>query len=416
MSSNRNAPIRVLIAPDKFKGTLTAYEAAEAMRLGVRDFAAERDLLIDCILRPLADGGEGSRTCLRALHPDMRELQRVFPDSVGRSRQIAALVADEADRRSEYLETADIIGLELPGARDVPVPDRSTTGVGRYIQDAIDRAQADGVRELTLHLFLGGSATCDGGFHLARAIGFEFFDRNNRQVESVRELQYLNRIEPPSPPTILLSIRAFTDVQNELIGPNGAARLFAQQKGATPAEVEILEDALNRMGSVFGPGGNGDHVPPTARAPRYLWPGTGAAGGLIVPLLYWPGVDTRLESGIDFFLNEAGIQSELERSETHTIDCIVTGEGATDAGSLQGKVIAGLARLSREMRPDIPLVIVSGRIQDESRLQAAGLDKLFDTVRFCGALQADDWPLSPERATQRLRISVHKALSTLFPL
>ena len=159
---------RVLIAPDKFKGTLAAGEAARAMSAGLKRFCAEEGFRPEILVRPLADGGEGSHETLKELEPGLVERRMALTPAVGDARPIPYLARDN-DR---YLETALVIGLELPGSRDVPVEERRTNGVGEWIASMIE--EAPNVERLDLHLFLGGSATSDGGFGVARALGFRF--------------------------------------------------------------------------------------------------------------------------------------------------------------------------------------------------------------------------------------------------
>ncbi len=452
--------MRILIAPDKFKGTLSAMQAARAIRDGALAAAAEtRDPAktqppgIECELlplfelRPLADGGEGSHDCLRELGAGdtagalrLREEHMQLSDPNGAPRSVPYLVATHADPETgaqhRYLETALAIGLTLPGARDASILDRTTRGVGEWLAQSVAghaRANPDAqtAPRLELHLFLGGSATSDGGFGLARALGFRFYDSHGDEVRRFRDILNARRSAAPdqqSPESTQSEasnsdatvVHVYTDVQNPLDGPEGAARLFGPQKGASASEVAELEIRLAHLGELFEmmrreqTASASDTPQETRNAPGeakddealYRRPGAGAAGGLALPLLYWPGVDVRFRSGIDFFLEAAGIDRALRNNKPA---CVISGEGATDRGSLQGKVVAGLGRMLANQSADAPpLLIVSGHIPAEDRetLVAAGFSNLYDTNTICGRR----WPLTPDEATDRLRRATEHAV------
>lgn len=395
----------ILIAPDKFKGTLSAAEAARAMADGVARALKARNILdAGVLLRPLADGGEGSHDCLRALRPELEELVIDTVDANGANIQAPYLSASTGDRRDVYLETAHVIGLEMPGARERSILERSTAGVGRWIRAMIE-AQERGGRDtpLHVHLFLGGSCTSDGGFGIARELGVRFFAGDGQELTGFHDLDRLTitQITLAKPPAFPLHFHVYTDVQNPLDGPDGAAHLFGPQKGASAAEVETLEQRLAALGDAFE---RRVDRPGAARLP-----GSGAAGGLALPLLFLDGAATEFVSGIDFFLGEARIVSILEQSPP---DLVLTGEGSTDRGSLQGKAIEGLRRLVAKRAPQSELLVVSGRIPaaDRTALAAAGFVNLFDTIQFCG----EQWPLSPDAAGQRLGTSAEHAVARVL--
>ncbi|MCR9144652.1 MAG: glycerate kinase [bacterium] len=473
--------MRVLIAPDKFKGTLSAAAAARAMRAGVQDALADgaknfargsgetKDIEFSIECKPLADGGEGSHDCLRELSESagldllLRENSARLADPNGAPRAVSYLESDPTNRGERglhcYLETALAIGLTLPGARKQSILDRTTRGVGEWMAARIaDDAATDA--PIALHLFLGGSGTSDGGFGLARALGFRFLratQPNNHaapeqasgtgvgeEIESFREvLAAQSVVAPKSISTAAatgasraIAVHVYTDVQNPLDGPDGAARLFGPQKGANAAEVEALEERLAHMGRLFedmrarlaegdaarrnaGPEAASRDIAQSSE-PLYRRPGAGAAGGLALPLLYWPAATIHFRSGIDFFLEAAGLDELLVKKHDERPELIISGEGATDRGSLQGKVVAGLGRcLSATQQqggdsksPPPPLLIVSGMIPaaDRAALVAAGFPHLYDTNAACGKA----WPLTPEQARDRLRKTTAFALRDYF--
>lgn len=429
--------MRVLIAPDKFKGTLSADLAASAIERGVRAAfqSAAPEIKLEIVIRPLADGGEGSHECLTALLPMLPALRNVnantrdLPDACGREHAVPCITAESASAgagtRHCYLETALAIGLLLPGAREKSILERETTGVGRWIAQMITSATEESASPqpatLVLHLFLGGSATSDGGFGLARALGFCFYTADPaakasaREIIDFAELESATHVTPPAPSGIPVQIWVYTDVQNPLDGPDGAARLFGPQKGATPAEVQTLEARLQKLGRLFEDClrpqlqhakerhglSQGNTIRPLFRAP-----GAGAAGGLALPLLYWPEALVRFRPGIDYFLDAAGIRPPA------SFDLIVTGEGCTDRGSLQGKVVAGL--LGAFHNQNTTMLVTSGMIpaEDRAALCAAGFrdEHLHDTNRICG----EAWPVTPDEAATRLTQTAEHAVRALL--
>ena len=273
------------------------------MAAGVRQFLDRQKLTDEApeiLLRPLADGGEGSLDALLELSPAGRRLQMELPGPDGNPLTVPWVYEANEHTIALYLETALVIGLELPGGRRLPPLRRNTAGVGVWINRAIAIARDEIVRrtpgsatEIQIHLFLGGSATSDGGFGMARELGFRFSGAENQALE-FEDLEKLERILPPAlanaSPESKVSYHIYTDVQNPLTGPRGAAVLFGPQKGATPEEVEILEARLEVLERGFQAMAGKNHSRP----------GIGAAGGLALPLLYEPGRYSRLVSGIQF--------------------------------------------------------------------------------------------------------------------
>lgn len=402
-------PLSVLIAPDKFKGTLSARAAGDAMAAGVENFARAQARPAKLTIRPLADGGEGSREILAELWPELQERRLATFDSGERPITVRALYdPPEASERRVWLESAEIIGLLLPAARTTPILDRTTRGVGAAICTCLDPAEKSGapaVREIGI--FLGGSATSDGGFGLARELGFRFLNANAESVTRFQDLLKVTRVLRPErrfPVQLVL----YTDVVSPLCGPAGAARLFAAQKGATPDEIEMIEARLEHLARLFQAEFGADANTP----------GCGAAGGLGFPLLALAEMQTRFASGVDFFIEAAQLGELIQAQEPAFL---FTGEGRTDRGSLGGKVVAGLARLCKSALRKSPrtargpqLVVVSGQVQDRALLQAAGLAHVYSTLDVCGALAPD--ALSGAAAAARLTLTTERALADLTGL
>lgn len=313
-------PLRVLAAPASFKGTLSARQAAAAIAEGVR--RARPDAVV--IERPVADGGEGTLDVLGLPTRAVRVHGAWGESTVARVGE---------DGRAWVIEVARLCGYD-PARRDVM--HATTRGVGDALRAGLDATVG---RYL---LCLGGSATCDGGTGMLRALGAGFYDAHGNVLpEGAAALVDLARIQLPRLP--LVEIDVACDVDAPLLGPAGAARRFGPQKGATPADVERLEAGLARFADVVE-----DHT----GFRLHEVPGGGAAGGLGAALALLGG---RLRPGADLVLDRVGFDDRLD------VDLVITGEGRVDAGSLQGKAPAAVAR--RAARRGVPVAIVAGAIE-----------------------------------------------------
>ena len=342
--------MRILIAPDKFKGSLGAEEVAERIKAGVLGVlpTAEVELL------PLADGGEGTAETIR--HARGGEwISCAAHDALG--REIQTRYAWMAPSGLAVLEMSAAAGLQslLPNERN-PL-NASTFGVGEMLLQAV----AGGAREIIIGL--GGSATNDGGFGLARGLGFRFIDRDDRELTGpVTTLLDLSRIESPDNLS-LPRITAACDVTNPLLGPHGATRTFGTQKGATPAQLEILERSLARLAEVAAQVFHNDQ--------RNV-PGAGAAGGLGFGLLTFCSAVVR--SGFEVVAEAINLRAKIERA-----DIVITGEGKLDRQTLAGKAPAGVAQMARALEK--PVFAIVGQATDEPEVRELfnGVATLDDT-------------------------------------
>jgi glycerate 2-kinase len=345
--------MRILIAPDKFKGSLGAEEVAEGIRAGVRSAlpTAEVEIL------PLADGGEGTAETIRRARGG-EWVSCAAHDALG--REIHVRYAWMAQSALAVLEMSAAAGLQslLPNERN-PIS-ASTFGVGEMLLHAVIR----GAREIIIGL--GGSATNDGGFGLARALGFRFIGRDGCElIGPVAALLDLTRIEPPNDLS-LPRITAACDVSNPLLGPHGATRTFGAQKGATPEQVETLERSLARLADVAAQMFRHDH--------RDV-PGAGAAGGLGFGVLTFCGA--AVQSGFDVVAEAIDLRAKIERA-----DIVITGEGRLDRQTLAGKAPAGVARMAQALKK--PVFAIVGQAAEESEVR-----ELFDGVRTLDDTSAD---------------------------
>ena len=311
-------PVRILIAPDKFKGSLSAPAAAEAIARGLRSVWPDAQL----DLAPIADGGEGFAEALKvALGAEWVNV--ASEDALGRA--IAARYAWLDGERLAILEISEASGLHriAPHERD---PLRADTfGTGILIAHAIAR----GARRI--HVGLGGSATTDGGAGMARALGFRFLDGEGRDFPAAPgALQSVAQIVRPAD-RVLPEIFAASDVQNPLLGERGAARVYGPQKGADAAAVALLDRALTRLADVCAADLGCDH--------RDV-PGSGAAGGLGFGLLTF--CNAKIRPGFEMISETLHLGRRIAAA-----DLVITGEGRIDDQTLDGKGPAGVAALAR---------------------------------------------------------------------
>ena len=307
--------MRILVAPDKFKGSLGAADAAEAIAAGLLDVLPDADV----IRLPIADGGEGTAGVICAAAGGEWHSCKVH-DPIGKI--VCARYCTIDSGATAVIEMSEASGLWRvpPELRDPTVA--SSLGTGELLLGAARR----GTKRIIIGL--GGSATNDGGFGMARALGFGFLDVVGDELAgSVLQLTDLARVQ--SPGTLQLpEIIGAADVRNPLLGARGATRVFGPQKGASAEQIELLEAALGRLAAVVG-------------AEFADVPGAGAAGGLGYGLLRFCGASLR--SGFDIVAELTNLDEAISRA-----DLVVTGEGRLDAQTLDGKAPAGVARLARK--------------------------------------------------------------------
>jgi len=337
-------PLPVLVAPDKFKGSLSATEAAEAIAAGARDAAGRLGLTLDLRLRPVADGGEGLVAAAVAAGYGLRTITVTGPlgDPVPAQLAVGTDPADGA--RTAVVELAAGSGLALlPGGHGTASSalTASTSGTGELLRAALDE------RVQRIVLGVGGAAATDGGTGMAAALGALFLDADGHKLPpGGGALRQLQRVDVGGLDTRLAGVELVVagDVDNPLTGPRGAAAVFAPQKGAGAAEVGILDEGLRRLADV---------VRRDLGTDVEAMPGAGAAGGAGAGAVALLGA--RLVPGIDLVLDLVGFDGALEGA-----GLVVTGEGSLDEQSLGGKAPVGVAR--RAAATAVPVVVLAGRI------------------------------------------------------
>jgi glycerate kinase len=346
--------LRVLIVPDKFKGTLTALEAAEAVERGWR--AARPDDFIE--LLPMSDGGDGFGTVLsQLLGAEARTTKTV--DAA--HRPICAQWWWEAKTRTAIIEAARINGLaQLPVGKFHPF-ELDTLGLGEVLREA---AHAGAKRCV---MGIGGSATNDGGFGVARAMGWEFFNAKSALLDRWTDLHSLSQIKIPQRDRWFDDLSVAVDVNNPLLGPTGCTRIYGPQKGLKESDFEFCERCLGSLASIAH---QELHVNTASE------PGAGAAGGLGFGLRTFLGA--RLQPGFELFAELAGLSERMERA-----DLVLTGEGAIDEQTLMGKGVGELAALCRKLKK--PCFGLAGVVTDQARAR-----ELFTNVHAMTALTSAD--------------------------
>jgi glycerate kinase len=332
--------MKILIAPDKFRGCLTAIEASQAMARGVR--AAWPEAVVDVV--PMADGGEGTVEALVTATSGTYHEAAVTGPLGERVRARFGLLGGKGE--TAVIEMAAASGLWRVPADDRDPTRTTTRGTGELILAAIDA----GARSIVLGI--GGSATNDGGAGLAKALGYRLLDADGQMIgPGGGELERLDRIDPTARDPRLdgVSIAVACDVDNPLCGPNGASSVYGPQKGATPAMVERLDRNLARLAAILHRDLGLDL--------RDL-PGAGAAGGLGAGLVAFAGGSLR--PGTPLVIDAVGLESRM-----HDARLCLTGEGALDASSAAGKVVVGVSRLAQSK--GVPVVALAGTIGDGAR-------------------------------------------------
>ncbi|WP_165064685.1 glycerate kinase family protein [Paludisphaera rhizosphaerae] len=353
--------MRFLIAPDKFKGSLTASQAVEAIARGVRS----ADPSAEIVSVPMADGGEG---VVEALVTATQGEFRVTRVTGPLGEPVQARYGLLGDGHTAVVEMAQAAGLVLV-PKERRDPGKTTTrGVGELIREAVKT----GARRIIVGI--GGSATNDGGAGMAQALGYRLLDAQGREIgPGSGALADLDRIEPGDGAKALegIEVAVACDVTNPLCGPKGASAVYGPQKGATPEMVARLDANLARLAEVVA----------RDLGPRIAdLPGSGAAGGLGGGLVAFAG--GKLGPGIDLVVEAVGLNEAMQQT-----DLCLTGEGSLDAQSAFGKTAVGVARVAR--RHGVPCFALVGSIgEGAAECLDAGLTAYFPILP--GPMDLDD--------------------------
>ena len=371
--------MKITVAIDSFKGSLSTLEAGEAVAEGILRTDPSARLAV-C---PIADGGEGTAEAITAANGG-RFCTVTVSDPL--SRPIRASYGIIEARKTAVIEMAAAAGLPLLREEERDPMLTTTYGVGEMIADAIGK----GCRRFIVGI--GGSATNDGGVGMLQALGFAFLDAEGREIpRGTRGLESLASIDcsRANPALGECSFLVACDVDNPLCGARGCSAVYAPQKGADAHTVEVSDHLLARYARLT------QAVLPNAD-PEY--PGAGAAGGMGFALLSYLGAT--LQSGIELVMNETGLEREIADA-----DLVITGEGRLDAQSCMGKAPVGVARLAK--RHGKPVIALAGCVTEGARAcNEHGIDAYFAILQApCTLAEA----MEGERARQNLTNTAEQA-------
>ena len=370
--------MKIVIAPDSFKGSASARQVSEAIERGLKNALREEATVLCC---PIADGGEGTLDAL-----------------VNRADRIAAEVAGPlfAPVAAEYgcvgdtavIEMASAAGLTLVPESERRAGKATTHGVGELIANALNK----GYRKIMLTV--GGSATNDGGCGMFSALGAVY--RNSKGEAFLPTGETLSEIASLELSGVLpalweCEITIATDVKNPLLGATGATMVYGAQKGATQEELEAMERGMERYAAL---------VERMAGAPIAALAGCGAGGGVALPLLAFAGA--RIKSGI-----ETVLEVNRFRERVSGADLVITGEGRLDGQSLYGKAISGVADVAREL--GVPVICLVGCVGELPQdLTAMGIRKVLTVASL--ASSTEDSMKNAERYLEQLAMQVAEQL------
>ena len=371
----------VLIAPDKFKGTLTAKEVADAISEGLTCKTRVRII-------PLADGGDGSIDAIEAAGFEVVELDATIPSATSKP----ATVARKGD--VFFIESAEFCGLRHMNGNVDPLG-ANTLGVGLAVRSALDM----GAR--TIVIGVGGTASTDGGVGFLMGLGAKFFTEAGEPIPlgggGLFVLSYIDFTEL-DPRIAQTRIVLASDVDSVLLGSAGAAKQFAPQKGADPLQVEVLEVGLNQLMRVLN---SGSQIWAERANSAVGSEGSGAGGGLGFAVLL---IEGKRVQGADFILDLLDFDDALQNSRL-----VITGEGALDEQSLAGKLPVALATRARALNIPVFAVVGTCKLGIKTYL-AAGITQVFALDKLDPRC-ATDSQLSLKLLTQ-----VGKEIATYLPV
>jgi len=364
--------MRAVVAMDSFKGSMTSLEAGNAAAQGIR----RADPAAEVIVRPLADGGEGTVEALvGGRNGEMRHIKAAGP----LGKPVICGYGIIRETKTAVIEMSAAAGLTLVSDEEKNPLYTTTWGVGEMIKDAISL----GCRRFIVGI--GGSATNDGGVGMLQALGYGFLDQDGNQIPrgaiGLKELEEITD-EQVMPELSKCKFRIACDVTNVLCGKDGCSAVYGPQKGATPEMIRDMDTWLFCYAQLA--------KKKYAKA-NPLFPGTGAAGGMGFAFLTF--TNAVLESGIHIVLDELGLEEDIKCA-----DVVVTGEGRLDGQTAMGKAPVGVAALAKKY--GIPVVAFCGSAaEDAAACNAKGIDAFFPILRSVGTLKE---AMDAERAKKNM--------------
>ena len=379
--------MKILIAIDSFKGSLSSKEAGEAIKSGILRVNSDAEILIS----PLADGGEGTvETLVEALGGSLETVRvkgPLFQEVEAHYGILSDSQYSPKDRKLAVMEMSQASGITLVSPEERSPLKTSSYGVGEMILDAYHK----GCRRFLIGI--GGSATNDGGIGMLSALGFRFTQENGEDISPIGEgLKDLARIDATSVPEGLLqcSFQIACDVENPLYGENGASLVYGFQKGGNKellSQMDLWMKRYSELVKEYNPAAN-----PEA-------PGSGAAGGL--GFAFCSFLQGALKSGVSLILEETGLSERMQGA-----DLVITGEGRLDEQSAMGKAPIGVAKLAKTQ--GIPVIAFAGTVTEEAKsCNQAGIDAYFPILREITTLED---AMNKETAKQNLADTVEQAI------
>ncbi|MFD2587648.1 glycerate kinase [Croceitalea marina] len=327
--------MKFVLAPDKYKGSLTGLEFCNAVAEGVKEVFPKADIM----KLPLADGGDGTIEVVKEyLNADLITLKVSDP----LFRQIRSSYLLSSDKKTAFIEMSEASGYKLLQRSEMNCMHTTTIGTGELIVDALN----NGVKEIILGI--GGSATNDGGIGMASALGYDFLDSDGNILKPIgSNLDIVATIRKASVHKRLDGVRVNVacDVSNPFYGPNGAAHVYGPQKGVNSTEVQLLDAGLKNLARV---------IKSDLEIDVQNIKGSGAAGGLGGGAIAF--LNAELKSGIELIKEIADFDNAIKDA-----DWIITGEGKLDLQTLSGKTIAGV--LTSAKRKGIPVAALCGSVE-----------------------------------------------------
>lgn len=378
--------MKIVIAMDSFKGSMSSMEAGNAAKEGIR-----RCCHADIIVKPLADGGEGTTDALvEGLGGRLIFKEVTGPLGIKTTAKYGIL----SDQKTAVMEMAQAAGITLLKREELQPLRATTKGVGEMILDAADR----GCREFIIGI--GGSASTDGGTGMLQALGYEILDETGRPIRpGIQDLGRITHISDRNVPKALQECHfsIACDVKNPLCGENGAVSIFGPQKGVRKEDIPAFDSWMRHFAHKTKEFTGKD---------CQLAEGAGAAGGLGFAFVSYLA-NAELKSGIDIVLEAVQLEQEIKDA-----DFVITGEGCLDAQTVMGKVPSGAARLAKKY--GVKVIAFAGCVtKDASACNSAGIDAFFPIVRGVTTL---DEAMHTENAKENLALSaeqVFRALQTV---
>lgn len=370
--------MRVIVAIDSLKGSLSSLEAGSAISEGIHKVVSDADVIV----RPLADGGEGTVEAL-ALGMNGRIEKIRVTGPLGQTVEAAYGIVD--DSKTAIVEMSAAAGITLVSDQERNPLNTTTFGVGEIIKDAINK----GCRHFIVGI--GGSSTNDGGIGMLQALGYEFLDSNGKQVEfGAKGLRNIERIldNRVIPELKECSFRIACDVTNTLCGEQGCSAIYGPQKGATPSMIIQMDKWLAYYAKL---------TQEKYEKANMKQAGTGAAGGLGFAFLAY--TNATLESGIKIILEETKLESYVKNA-----DIVITGEGRLDGQTVMGKAPIGVSGIAKKYGKTV--LAFSGCVTDDAVLcNKHGIDAFFPILRTVTSLEE---AMNPENARNNLIATVEQ--------